>query len=229
MFFSHRTRRKWSLFFPVAFIFRAVKRLAALHILLQESKIGVDRLAQILTEKPTVQEKSNARALRGFSSAIRFRDVSFAYDTQSVLEGIDLEIKRGLKIGIAGENGSGKSTLVNLLLRFYDPTSGAVEIDGIACANVRVSDLRDLIGLAVRRWSSSISRSPEYGCARRELRRRKSKSAARSAGCHDFIIQAQEGYAHAGRRARVLLSGGQRQRVSIAAPFIPRCPYHNPG
>ena len=72
---------------------------------------------------------------------------SFAYETHPVLEDIDLEIPRGAKIGIAGENGSGKSTLVNLLLRFYDPTAGAVEIDGIDLRDVRVRDLRNLIGL----------------------------------------------------------------------------------
>ena len=83
-----------------------------------------------------------------FSSGITFHGVHFAYDEQQpVLQGIDLNIPRGAKIGIAGENGSGKSTLVNLLLRFYDPTEGKITIDGIDLRDVRVSDLRNLIGL----------------------------------------------------------------------------------
>jgi len=226
VFFSHRTTPEMVAFLSgMLLFFVPVKRLAALHILLQESKIGVDRLAQILAEKPTVQEKSNARALRGFSSAIRFRNVSFAYDTQSVLEEIDLEIRRGLKIGIAGENGSGKSTLVNLLLRFYDPTTGAVEIDGIDLREVRVSDLRDLIGLVSQEvviFDQSIAQN--IGCARPGATRAEIESAARSAGCHDFIIQLQEGYATQVGERGVRLSGGQRQRVSIARAFIRDAP-----
>src|SRR5207248_5585416 len=148
VFFSHRTTPEMVAFLSgMILFFVPVKKLAALHILLQESKIGVDRLAQLLAEKPTVKERPDARPLHQFSSGIRFRDVSFAYDRETVIDHVDLEIRRGMKIGIAGENGSGKSTLINLLLRFYDPTSGSLEIDGINLRDVRVADLRSLIGL----------------------------------------------------------------------------------
>jgi ABC-type multidrug transport system fused ATPase/permease subunit len=192
---------------------------------LQESKIGVDRLAQILREQPSVKEKSDARPVSGFLSAIRFRGVTFAYETQTVLEDIDLEIRRGTKIGIAGENGSGKSTLVNLLLRFYDPTAGAVEIDGIDLRDVRVSDLRNLIGLVSQEvviFDQSIAGN--IGCAKPGTTRAEIEVAARAAGCHDFIMQLPQGYETRVGERGVRLSGGQRQRISIARAFIRDAP-----
>ena len=145
VFFTHQTTPQMVAFLSgMILFFSPIKALASLHLILQDSKFGVERLGQILNEKPTVQEKPDAHPLSGFSSAIRFRDVSFAYHTQPVLEHVDLEIRRGTKIGLAGENGSGKSTLVNLLLRFYDPVSGSVEIDGIDLRDVRVRALLPL-------------------------------------------------------------------------------------
>jgi subfamily B ATP-binding cassette protein MsbA len=226
VFFTHRTTPEMVAFLSgMILFFVPVKKLASLHILLQESKIGVDRLAQILAEKPSVKEKPDARPLRGFSSAIRFRSVSFAYETQTVLEDIDLEIRRGTKIGIAGENGSGKSTLMNLLLRFYDPTTGAVEIDGVDLRDVRVSDLRNLIGLVSQEvviFDQSIAEN--IGCAKPGATGVEIEVAARSAGCHDFITQLPEGYETRVGERGVRLSGGQRQRVSIARAFIRDAP-----
>jgi ABC-type multidrug transport system fused ATPase/permease subunit len=226
VFFSHRTTPEMVAFLSgMILFFVPVKKLASLHILLQESKIGVERLAQILREQPSVKEKSDARPVSGFSSAIRFRGVTFAYETQTVLEDIDLEIRRGTKIGIAGENGSGKSTLVNLLLRFYDPTAGAVEIDGIDLRDVRVSDLRNLIGLVSQEvviFDQSIAGN--IGCAKPGTTRAEIEVAARAAGCHDFIMQLPQGYETRVGERGVRLSGGQRQRISIARAFIRDAP-----
>src|SRR5438094_8424803 len=100
VFFTHRTTPEMVAFLSgMILFFVPVNKLASLHILLQESKIGVDRLAQILAEKPSREEKRDARPLPGFSSAIRSRGVRFAVETQTVLEDIDLEIRRGTKIG----------------------------------------------------------------------------------------------------------------------------------
>jgi ABC-type multidrug transport system fused ATPase/permease subunit len=226
VFFTQRTTPEMVAFLSgMILFFVPVKKLALLHILLQDSKIGVDRLAQILAEKPSVKEKRDARLLPGFSSTIRFRGVSFAYETQTVLEDIDLEILRGTRIGIAGENGSGKSTLMNLLLRFYDPTAGSVEIDGIDLRDVRVSDLRNLIGLVSQEvviFDQSIAEN--IGCAKRGATRAEIEIAAQSAGCHDFIIQLPESYETRVGERGVRLSGGQRQRISIARAFIRDAP-----
>jgi ABC-type multidrug transport system fused ATPase/permease subunit len=226
VFFSHRTTPEMVAFLSgMLLFFVPVKKLAALHIVLQESKIGVDRLAQILAEKPTVKEKPDARPLAGFSSGIRFRNVNFAYQTQTVVEHVDLEIRRGTKMGIAGENGSGKSTLMNLLLRFYDPITGSVEIDGIDLREVRVADLRNLIGLVSQEvviFDQSIAEN--IACAKRGATQSEIESAARLAGCHEFIMQLPAGYETRVGERGVLLSGGQRQRISIARAFVRDAP-----
>jgi ABC-type multidrug transport system fused ATPase/permease subunit len=226
VFFTHQTTPQMVAFLSgMILFFSPIKALASLHLILQDSKFGVERLGQILNEKPTVQEKPDAHPLSGFSSAIRFRDVSFAYHTQPVVEHVDLEIRRGTKIGIAGENGSGKSTLVNLLLRFYDPVSGSVEIDGIDLRDVRVADLRNLIGLVSQEvviFDQSIAEN--IGSAKPGPTQAESESAARLAGCHEFITQLPEGYQTRVGERGVLLSGGQRQRISIARAFIRDAP-----
>jgi ABC-type multidrug transport system fused ATPase/permease subunit len=226
VFFSHRTTPEMVAFLSgMLLFFVPIKKLASLHILLQESKFGVDRLGQILSENPTVKEKPDAQPLPAFSSGIRFCEVNFAYETRTVLEGIDLEIRRGMKIGIAGENGSGKSTLVNLLLRFYDPTAGRIEIDGTDLRDVRVPDLRNLIGLVTQEvviFDQSIAGN--IGCAKPGATQAEIEFAARAAGCHDFIMCLSEGYQTRVGERGVRLSGGQRQRVSIARAFIRDAP-----
>jgi subfamily B ATP-binding cassette protein MsbA len=226
VFFSHRTTPEMVAFLSgMLLFFIPVKKLASLHILLQESRIGVDRLAQILAETPTVKEKSDARPLTAFSSAIRFRDVDFAYEKKGVLHSINLDVRRGMKLGIAGENGSGKSTLVNLILRFYDPTAGVVAIDGIDLRDVRIADLRNLIGLVSQEvviFDQPIAQN--IGCAKPKATQAEIEMAARAAGCHNFIMNLPEGYETRVGERGMRLSGGQRQRISIARAFIRDAP-----
>src|SRR3954469_2398799 len=226
VFYSHRTTPEMVAFLSgMLLFFSPVKRLASLHILLQESKFGVDRLAQILKEGPTVKEKPDAHPVSTFWNSIRFRGVRFAYETHPVLEDINLEIRRGTRLGVAGENGSGKSTLVNLLLRFYDPTAGTVDIDGTDLRDVKVADLRNLVGLVsqdVVIFDQPIA--DNIGCANPGASRAEIEAAARFAGCHEFISNLPEGYdTRVGERG-VRLSGGQRQRISIARAFIRDAP-----
>src|SRR5258708_20455384 len=110
---------------------------------------------------------------------------------------------------------------MNLLMRFYDPTAGAVEIDGIDLRNVRISDLRNLIGLVSQEvviFDQSIAGN--IGCAKLGATRAEIEMAARAAGCHEFIMNLSEGYdTRVGERG-MRLSGGQRQRISIARAFF---------
>jgi subfamily B ATP-binding cassette protein MsbA len=226
VFYSHRTTSEMVAFLSgLLLFFSPIKRLASLHILLQESKFGVDRLGQILREQPSVKEKPDAKPVRAFSSSIRFRSVKFAYDSRVVLDDINLEIRRGTKLGIAGENGSGKSTLLNLLLRFYDPTSGSIDIDGVDTRDVRVADLRSLVGLVTQEvviFDQSIAEN--IGCAKPAATQAEIEAAARAAGCHDFIVELPQGYQTRVGERGVLLSGGQRQRISIARAFVRDAP-----
>lgn len=205
--------------------FIPVKRLASLHLLLQESKLGVDRLKTVLTAVPTVKDKPDAVPLADFRHGILFRNVTFAYEQHPVLNGVNLQIRRGEKIGIAGDNGSGKSTLLNLLLRFYDPTEGAIEIDGYDMRDLRVADVRRLLGLVGQEvviFDQSVAEN--IGCAKPGATQPEIEAAARAAGCHDFIMQLPEGYETRVGERGLRLSGGQRQRISIARAFVRDAP-----
>ncbi len=207
------------------FFFIPVKNLANLHLVMQESKLGVERLKQVLQEVPSVKERVDATPLPAFTAGIRLRGVSFAYAEKLVLDGVDLEIPRGTKIGIAGDNGSGKSTLVNLLMRFYDPKQGSIEVDGVNLRDARVADLRNLIGLVSQEvviFDQSVAGN--IGCAKPGATQAEIETAARAAGCHDFITQMPEGYETRVGERGVRLSGGQRQRISIARAFVRDAP-----
>ena len=131
----------------VVLLFNPVKKLGAIHVLFRETSVGVDRLAQVLAEQPTVKEPASPKPLAAFSTALKLENVSFAYGDKPVLNDVTLSIPRGFKLGIAGESGSGKSSLVNLLFRFYDPTSGAIKLDGVDLREVALTDLRRQMAL----------------------------------------------------------------------------------
>jgi subfamily B ATP-binding cassette protein MsbA len=226
VFFSHRTTPEMVSFLGgMLLFFVPVKRLAAIHLMLQESKFGVDRLSQILSEEPTVREKPDAKPITQFRSGIDFRAVTFGYDSRPVLQDIDLHLPRGWKLGVVGENGSGKSTLVNLLLRFYDPTAGAIEIDGMDLRDMTTASLRQLIALISQEviiFDQTIAEN--IGCAHPGAGPAEIETAARAANAHEFILELPQGYETRVGERGVLLSGGQRQRIAIARAFIRNSP-----
>jgi subfamily B ATP-binding cassette protein MsbA len=226
VFLAHRTTPEMVSFLGgMLLFFVPVRKLASMHLMLQESKFGVDRLAQILAEQPTVTEKPGATALAEFRSGIRFRSVNFAYHSRPVLQEIDLEIPQGWRLGVVGENGSGKSTLVNLLLRFYDPTAGTIEIDGHDLRDLTIRSLRESIALVSQEiviFDQTVAEN--IGCARAGASLADIERAARAANAHGFIMDLPEGYQTRVGERGVLLSGGQRQRISIARAFIRNAP-----
>jgi ATP-binding cassette, subfamily B, bacterial MsbA len=209
----------------VVTLYTPIRKLATLHIVMEQANISAQRLMQILAEQPTVKEAPSPVALPGFTTSLAFAGVSFAYREQPVLQDIDLVVPCGAKIGIAGESGCGKSTLVNLLFRFYDPTQGAVKIDGHDLRQVSLRDLRQLLALVSQEvvvFDQTVAdniAAGKPGATRDEI-----EAAARAAYAHDFIRQLPEGYdTRIGERG-VTLSGGQRQRISIARAFIRNAP-----
>ena len=207
------------------FLYTPIKKLAALHILFQQTRVGVDRLTQILAEQPSVKEHPQARTISGFRSAFVFENISFSYGNAPVLQDIRLEIPRGQKLGIAGESGSGKSTLVNLVFRFYDPTAGAIRLDGLDLREARVADLRSQMALVSQEivlFNETVADNIAYGkpgATREEI-----EAAAQAAFAHDFILQLPQGYETNIGEKGVTLSGGQRQRLAIARAFIRNAP-----
>ena len=181
---------------------------------------------------PTVEDAPNAPALAPIAGDIRFEHVDFHYgqNDRTVIEGLDLHVAPGEKIGLVGRSGAGKSTLVNLLLRFYDREAGAIRIDGTDIATIEQDSLRAQIGMVTQDTSllhRSVRENILYG--RPDATEEEMIEAARQAEAHDFILglsdaKGRTGYdAHVGERG-VKLSGGQRQRIAIARVLLKNAP-----
>jgi subfamily B ATP-binding cassette protein MsbA len=159
---------------------------------------------------------------------VEFRAVSFAYDAAkgTVLKGIDLVVEPGERVALVGRSGSGKSTLVNLLARFYDPTEGAILVDGVNSQDYRLVDLRDQIayvGQDVTLFNDTIACNIAYGRLESstpdDIER-----AAQAANALEFIHELPDGFETLVGENGVLLSGGQRQRVAIARALLKDAP-----
>jgi len=178
-----------------------------------------------------VADKPSAQPIGRVDGDIRFEDVSFHYGKASgVIEGMNLHIRPGEKIGLVGRSGAGKSTLVNLLLRFYDRQGGRLLVDGHDIADVQQDSLRANIGVVTQDTSllhRSVRENIIYG--RPDATEEEIIEAAKLAEAHDFIlelsdIKGRKGYdAHVGERG-VKLSGGQRQRIAIARVLLKNAP-----
>lgn len=183
---------------------------------------------------PTAPDPPGAKPLRVAQGAIRFEGVRFAYGRRGggpgVLEGFDLLVAPGERVGLVGHSGAGKTTVINLLLRFFEPESGRILVDGQDIATVTQESLRGAIGVVTQDTAllhRSILENIRYG--RPDATPEEVEAAARQAQAHDFILGLQDwrgrtGYdAHVGERG-VKLSGGQRQRVAIARVLLKDAP-----
>ncbi|AUZ55501.1 multidrug ABC transporter ATP-binding protein [Stenotrophomonas acidaminiphila] len=180
---------------------------------------------------PTVDDAPGAPALSAVGGDIRFEGVSFHYGKHhGVIEGLDLHVRAGEKIGLVGRSGAGKSTLVNLLLRFHDVERGRILIDGVDIATVQQDSLRAQVGVVTQDTSllhRSIRENLLYG--RPDASEEQLRAAVAKARAADFIAELRDsegrsGYdAHVGERG-VKLSGGQRQRIAIARVLLKDAP-----
>ncbi|MBQ6666294.1 MAG: ATP-binding cassette domain-containing protein, partial [Synergistaceae bacterium] len=152
---------------------------------------------------------------------ISFRDVSFSYDTQEILHGVNIDVEAGGKIAIVGPTGSGKSTIADLIPRFYEPSSGKILIDGTDISEFGLKDLRRQIGIVPQEcvlMRGSIAFNIAYGMG--EIDMAKVREAAEIADISAFIESLPEGYDTLVGERGVTLSGGQRQRIAIARAVI---------
>ena len=194
--------------------------------------IGVVQEGMMTIAQPIkLNDRPDAKHLAVHEGQIEFKDVSFGYGRESgVLEGFNLTIRPGEKIGLVGRSGAGKSTVVNLLLRFFDLEGGAILIDGQDIAAVTQESLRSQISMVTQDTSllhRSIRDNIRYG--RPESSEEEVLRAAKLAHAHEFILDLEDwrdrhGYdAHVGERG-VKLSGGQRQRIAIARVILKDAP-----
>jgi subfamily B ATP-binding cassette protein MsbA len=207
-------------------VYEPVKRLGGIYQLFQQA-IGASTVVfQFLDLPEEISEARGAMSLPSFSRDVRFEDVSFAYDTgTAILKGIDLTARAGSVIAIVGSSGAGKTTLVNLLPRFYNPTSGAVLIDGYDLRETTLRSLREQMAIVTQEtilFNDTVWNNLCYG--RPDLPEARVIAASKAALAHDFITQLPQGYqTRIGDRGQ-RLSGGQRQRLAIARALLKDAP-----
>jgi ATP-binding cassette subfamily B protein len=206
-------------------LYQPVKTLAKRAGTLQSYLASAERAFALLDEAPEVAERPAPVRARA-KGAVRFSDVGFEYENgRPALHGISFDVAPGTSVGLMGHTGAGKTTLMNLLLRFYDPTRGHVELDGVDLRDYQLHDLRSRFGIVLQDpilFSSSVVENIAY--ARPEARSREIEEAARAANAHEFISRLPDGYdTRLGDRG-MLLSGGERQRISLARAFLRDAP-----
>jgi ATP-binding cassette subfamily B protein len=186
---------------------------------------AAERVFEVMDTPEDIQNAPDAVKMPEMAGRVSFRDVHFGYDrAREVLHGIDLEVKAGEMIGLVGHSGAGKSTLINLLMRFYDPTQGRIEMDGVDLRKIDLEDFRRQVGVVLQEsylFPGSIRDNIAYG--RPGATMEDVLAAAQAANAHAFIVNFPDGYdTYVGERGQ-RLSGGERQRIAIARAIL-----HNP-
>ena len=186
---------------------------------------GGERIFEVLDEPLDIADAPDAVPAASFSDRIAFRDVGFSYREAPVLEGINLEIRRGETVALVGMSGAGKTTLSALLPRFYDVTSGAITVDGMDIRKLTLESLRRQIGIVTQHtflFNDSVKNNISYGDPARDMD--DIVMAARAANAHDFISELPDGYDTIIGELGLKLSGGQRQRIAIARAVLKNAP-----
>ncbi|MDZ7295524.1 MAG: ABC transporter ATP-binding protein/permease [candidate division KSB1 bacterium] len=203
-------------------IMEPLKLLGQVHNALKEGVVAAQRVFSVLDTPPQVADRPGAVVLPDFRHEIVFDNVSFAYDRDTeVLREVSLRIKRGEVVAIVGPSGGGKSTLVDLLIRFYDPTSGRILIDGHDLRDVTLESLRRLLGIVTQEtilFNDTVRNNIAYGLDGVPME--KVIAAAKAANAHDFILEMPQGYDTVIGDRGVKVSGGQRQRLAIARAIL---------
>jgi len=206
-------------------VLRPVQSIANAYSKVIKGAASLDRIEELIESKPTILNDKQAHEITSFDSAIEFKDVSFAYEEEPVLKGINFNLKKGKSIALVGESGGGKSTIADLVPRFYDVLSGAIEIDDIDIKKVEIKSLRNVFGIVTQEsilFNDSVLNNIAFGTDTPSMER--VIEAAKTANAHEFIMRLPEAYnTTIGERGNKL-SGGQKQRLSIARAVLKNPP-----
>jgi len=205
---------------PLATTYQHVKRLTRSWHVLMESAGALQGIEAILRE-PTDHAAVGGKSLPSVRGDVELRDVWFAYDDKPVLQGIDLRVAAGQTVALVGPSGGGKSTTIDLLMRFHDPSRGAVLIDGQDLRELRLADYRAHTAVVSQQaflFNTTIRENIAYG--RPGATQAEIEAAARAASIHDFVCSLPAGYDTLAGERGSNLSGGQMQRITIARAIL---------
>ena len=207
-------------------VIEPIKELSRAAYGIPKGLASMERINRILDAQNPIAEREDPVRIDRFEDRISFDNVSFRYDGgREVLRGVTLDIEKGRTVAIVGESGAGKSTLVDLIPRFYDTAGGEIRIDGIPLKDLRIKDLRGLMGNVNQDpilFNDTIFNNIAYGVE--NATEEEVVAAAKIANAHEFIMEKEAGYqTNIGDRG-VKLSGGQRQRISIARAILKNPP-----
>lgn len=213
-------------------IYPPAKELSKVSLLLQKTRYAINSVVKLLDREPDIQDVPDAQVLGRVTGELHFENITFAYTKPNgeklerpALNGVDLKLAPGRFYAFVGPSGAGKSTLFSLILRFYDPDSGRVLIDGHDLRSVTQSSLRENIGIVSQDtflFHDTIRENIRYG--RLDATEEEIIAAAKKAHAHEFIMQVEGGYNAVVGDAGCNLSGGQKQRLSIARAVLRNAP-----
>lgn len=191
----------------------------------QRGNASSERVFEILDAENPIRDHDGSLAVTEFNKELKFENLHFSYEDKQVLKNINLTIPKGKMVALVGQSGSGKTTLTNLVPRFYDVLDGKVTLDGIALKDIKLKDLRALMGM-VTQESLLFNESIRYNISlgKPEASLEEVIAAAKIANAHEFIENLEGGYDTNIGDAGSKLSGGQKQRLSIARAVLKNPP-----
>ncbi len=203
----------------------SVGELGSLYAGYRELRGASARIFSLLDTRASIEDAADAQPLSKAVGRIRFSKVRFGYPTNPdgrlALDEIDLEIRSGETIGLVGPSGAGKTTVFSLLLRFFDPSSGSIQLDGLELGSIRLRDLRRVVAMVpqdIFLFSGTVEENIRFGNS--EADRDEVRAAAVAAGADEFVRDLPGQYDERVGERGVKLSGGQRQRIAIARAFL---------
>ena len=204
-----------------------MKTMATVNNKVQESIAAGDRLFELLDTEPNIKNIDNPIPIKDFQDKIEFDHVTFKYDDGEdiILNDISVTVKKGEIVALVGGSGAGKTTFVDLLPRFYDPSSGEIRIDGYNIKNYELADLRALLGIVTQEtvlFNETVEKNIAYGLIDMPMSR--VIEVAKIANAHNFITELPNGYDTVIGEQGTKLSGGQRQRISISRALLKNPP-----
>lgn len=204
------------------YLFGPTQKMVNVGLTMKDALAALERVFELLDLKSWTRERPGARDLDAVRGVVTFENVSFSYEgREEVLKDLSFEARPGEIVAVAGKSGAGKSTLFQLLLRFFEPTSGRILIDGVDIQEIKARSLLAAVAPVFQDnflFDGSVYENIRYGLAR--ARREDVEKAAVAANAHEFITALPEGYETRVGERGVKLSGGQKQRIAIARSIV---------